>query len=203
MEMARAGSERRRAAKAKRVGGKEYVTPLPKRKSPAPKKKTAPKKPEMMGPEFYRRKQTPKRKIPAGARSFRGVAPKKAGAAPRTTRTGAQRAADKKALLKEQKAARKESAGMRHGSEYKKPPPLDTKGMEKAMTFGAGAGAGGAAVKLYQMYKVKRAADLLAATAKAKRLKKAADKAAEKTRKGYEQFEKDRKARSRKMGRGK
>ena len=190
MDMARAGGERRRAEKAKRVGGKEYVTPLPRRKSPAPK-----------------------RKIPAGARSFRGVAPKKAGAAPRTTRTGAQRAADKKMWQAKQKEARKESAGMKYGSEFKIPglSKKDREGMEESVKLGAGgglgkiaaAGVGAGALKLYQMYKAKKATDLVKATAKAKRLKKAEDKAAEKIRKAYEQFEKDRKARSRKMGRRK
>ena len=172
MEMARASGKRRRAAKAKRAGSKEYVTPLPKRKSPAQAKEFGARIP--VGSRSPATKaQTPKRKIPAGARSFRKAAPTKAGVAPRTTRTPAQRAAAKKALLKEQKAARKESAGMRYGSEYKKPPKLgkkDTEGMEEAMKFGGGGGlikAGIAAaiaaagLKGHKMYKLKKAADLV------------------------------------------
>ena len=60
----------------------------------------------------------------------------------------------------------------------------DREGMEESVKFGAGgagkiaaAGVGAGALKLYQMYKAKRAADLVKATAKAKRAATAAKKA--------------------------
>jgi len=200
MELAKRGGARRRAAKKAaetKAGGKRYVTPLPKKKVTAKKvtakKKVTPKKPEMKGPEFYRRKQTPapkkvapKRKIPAGARSFRGAA----ATTTRPTRTPAQRAADKKKLLAEQKTLRKKSAGMRYGSEFKIPElgKKEQDAMARAMESGSGgglikAGVGAAltaaALKMHKMYKAKKAADLAAATAKAKRAAAAAKKAAE------------------------
>jgi hypothetical protein len=171
MDMARAGGKRRRAAKAKRVGGKEYVTPTPRRKSPAQAREFGARIPVgSISPAT--KAQTPKRKIPAGARSFRGAAPKKAGVAPRTTRTGAQRAADKKMWQAKQKEARKESAGMKYGSEYKGPPKISKKqqdDMARSMELGSGgglikagiaAGLAAAGLKGHKMYKAKKAADL-------------------------------------------
>jgi hypothetical protein len=89
--------------------------------------------------------------------------------AKRKTRTPAKRAADKKKLQAEMKKTRKESTHMRYGSEYKIPglSKKDREGMEESVKFGAGgagkiaaAGVGAGALKLYQMYKAKRAADL-------------------------------------------
>ena len=126
-------------------------------------------------------------RIPVGSRSpaTKAQTPK----AKRKTRTPAKRAADKKTLQAKQKEARKESAGMRYGSEFKVPglSKKDREGMEESVKFGAGgglgkiaaAGVGAGALKLYQMYKAKKAADLAAATAKAKRAAAAAKKAAE------------------------
>jgi hypothetical protein len=185
LDLAKKSRERaqaRRDAKAKRVGGKEYVTPLPKRKSPAQARKFGAripvgsrspatkaqtpkrKKPEMMGPEFYRKKQTaaPKKAAPK----------RKAGVAPRTTRTPARRAADKKMWQAMQKEARKESESMRYGSEYKGPPKLGKKeqdAMARSMEFGSGGGlvkvgVGSAltalGLKAHKWHKAKKAADL-------------------------------------------
>lgn len=163
MGLAKAGGKRRRAAKKAaetKIGGKKYVTPVAKKKAAA-KKKVTPKKPEMKGPEIYRKKPTPapKRKIPAT-----------------TTRpphrTDAQRASDKKKFLATQKTLREESAGMRHGSEYKGIPKLskkDQEGMTRSMELaspgglvkaGIGAGLSAAALKGHKMYKAKKAKDL-------------------------------------------
>ena len=169
MALAKAGGKRRRAAKKAaetKIGGKKYVTPVAKKKvaakKAAPKKKVTPKKPEMKGPEIYR-------KIPAGARSFRG-------AAATTTRpphrTPAQRASTRQKLLGEQEAVRKASAGMRYGSEYQGIPKRGKKEQEdmaRSMEVGlggglikAGVGAGltAAALKGHKMYKAKKAKDL-------------------------------------------
>jgi len=123
------------------------------------------------------------------------------------TRTPAQRAAAKKKLLAEQKTLRKKSAGMRYGSEFKIPKlgKKEQDDMARAMELGSGGGlgkiaaaAGGAAsLKLYQMYKAKRAADLKKADT-ARRAKRTRDaKKTKETEEGYKKFEADRKARSR------
>jgi hypothetical protein len=164
-------SRLRTGAVSRRKKGGQTLMDLAKRR-----KKPAAKRPASSQPSKFGAR------ISVESRSSKTAAQKNAA-------NRANRAAKREALLKEQKKARKESANMRYGSEYKGAPKLskkDTKGMEEAMTFGAGAGAGGAAVKLYQMYKVKKAADLVAATAKAKRLQKAADKAAALAKKAEE-----------------
>ena len=108
-------------------------------------------------------------RIPVESRSSATKAQRrKPGVAPRTTRTPAQRAAAKKKLLAEQKAARKESAGMRYGSEFKIPglSKKDREGMGEAVKLGAGgglgklaaAGLGAGALKLYQLGKRAHAA---------------------------------------------
>ena len=164
MDMAKAGGKRRRAAKKAaetKIGGKKYVTPVAKKKAAA-KKKVTPKKPEMKGPEIYRKKRTPKRKTSVSA-----ATPNR-----KPHRTDAQRASDKKKFLATQKTLRKESAGMRHGSEYKGIPKLSKKdqdAMARSMELGqggglvkAGIGAGLTALGLkgHKMYKAKKAKDL-------------------------------------------
>lgn len=145
MALAKAGGKRRRAAKKAaetKIGGKKYVTPVAKKKAAAKKK------------------VTPKRKTSVS------VATRK------PHRTDAQRASDKKKFLATQKTLRKESAGMRHGSEYKGPPKLSKKdqdAMARSMELGsggglvkAGIGAGLTALGLkgHKMYKAKKAKDL-------------------------------------------
>ena len=145
MALAKAGGKRRRAAKKAaetKIGGKKYVTPVAKKKAAAKKK------------------VTPKRKTSVSA------------ATRKPHRTDAQRASDKKKFLATQKTLRKESAGMRHGSEYKGPPKLSKKdqdAMARSMELGsggglvkAGIGAGLTALGLkgHKMYKAKKAKDL-------------------------------------------
>ena len=164
------------AVSRRKKGGQTLMDLAKRRKKPAVK--PASSQPSKFGA-----------RIPVGSRSSKTAAQKNA----------ANRAAKREALLKEQKAARKESAGMRYGSEYKIPglSKKDREGMEESVKFGAGgagkiaaAGVGAGALKLYQMYKAKRAADLVKATAKAKRAAtaakkaKAAAKAAEEAKKG-------------------
>ena len=173
MALAKAGGKRRRAAKKAaetKLGGKKYVTPL----------------------RPIRAVKPPLRKMKGGtnlsARAGQVDPTKRTPKQP--TRTAAQRASDKKKFLATQKTLRKESAGMRHGSEYKGPPKLGKKeqdAMARSMELGSGgglakvaaAGVGAGALKLYQMYKAKKAADLAKVTAKAKRAATAAKKAAE------------------------
>ena len=165
------------AVSRRKKGGQTLMDLAKRRKKPAVK--PASSQPSKFGA-----------RIPVGSRSSKTAAQKNA----------ANRAAKREALLKEQKAARKESAGMRYGSEYKIPglSKKDREGMEESVKLGTGgglgkiaaAGAGAGALKLYQMYKAKRAADLVKATAKAKRAAtaakkaKAAAKAAEEAKKG-------------------
>ena len=209
----RARGQAKRAAKAKATSRANRLISgaspkaAPKKKT-TPKAKTTPKKPAQgYGPEYYRRKQTPKPKTTPALTAV--PSPKsKAGVPPRTTRTAAQRTADKKRFQAEQKTLRKKSAGMKYGSEYKGPPKIGKKeqeSMKRSMETGSGGGlgkiaaaAGGAAsLKLYQMYKAKRAADLKKADT-ARRAKRTRDaKKTKETEEGYKKFEAERKARSR------
>ena len=173
----RARAQAKRAAKAKRVGGKEYVTPVAKRKSPAQAKEFGARIP--VGSRSPATKaQTRKPKATGGYKARRTAAltavpsPKsKAGVPPRTTRTAAQRTADKKRFQAEQKTLRKKSAGMKYGSEYKGPPKIGKKeqeSMKRSMEFGQGglikAGVGAAltaaGLKAHKWHKAKKAADL-------------------------------------------
>jgi hypothetical protein len=195
MDMAKAGGVRRRAAKkakeaaeAKRVGGKRYVTPVVKKKAAPKKKKVTPKK-----PEIHARKQTPTRKIPAGARSFRAAATPKR----KPYRTDAQRVSDKNKFLARQKTLRKESAGMRYGSEYKGPPKLGKKeqdAMVRSMKFGVG---GGAARAVGSKVLSKVAPN---AVPKLKELLKNLLKKKPKAKETYESWKKDNQMRSRNYG---
>ncbi len=146
-------AKKSRQTAEKRLGGKTYVTPTPKRKT-APK--TAPKKgPKMMGPEFYRRKRTP------------------------TSRTPAKRAADKKRLqnqMSETRSLGKLSSGMTKDlskaqrATWEAIIGLATGGIGKGVQLGKG---------VHTAYKAKKAADVARAAAKAKRAAAAAKKAAE------------------------
>tara|TARA_R110002051_G_scaffold149877_2_gene222440 strand:- start:3729 stop:4520 length:792 start_codon:yes stop_codon:yes gene_type:complete len=160
-------SKLRTGAVSRRKKGSQTLMDLAKRRK-KPAVKPASSQPSKFGA-----------RIPVESRSSKTAAQKNAA-------NRANRAAKREALLREQKAARKESAGMRYGSEYKIPglSKKDREGMEESVKFGAGgagkiaaAGVGAGALKLYQMYKAKRAADLVKATAKAKRAATAAKKA--------------------------
>ena len=112
MEMSKAATKKRIAKKNARVGGKKYVTPLPKAKSTAGgRNRTALRTPQSA------RSVTKKKKVAApnsdagkymGPYSKRTTSAKKKPTAKPTAgrRTDAKRAADKKKLLAEQKRLR-------------------------------------------------------------------------------------------------
>jgi len=169
MALAKAGGKRRRAAKK----AKEEAAKKPAKK---PVSKAARTRTEMNTPKGttlrpIRAVKSPLRKMKGGtnlsARAGQVDPTKRTPKQP--TRTPKQRASDKKKLLGKQETLRKASAGMRYGSEYKGAPKLgkkDQERMEESMKLGAGFGVGAAAgggafaLKLYQMYKAKKAADL-------------------------------------------
>jgi len=170
-DLARKSRERaqaRRAAKAKRVGGKEYVTPVAKRKSPAQAKEFGARIP--VGSRSPATKT--KTRKPHGRVIPKDITPGRSTTKRKPTRTAAQRTADKKRFQAEQKTLRKKSAGMKYGSEYKGPPKIGKKeqeSMKRSMEFGQGgglikAGVGAAltaaGLKAHKWHKAKKAADL-------------------------------------------
>ena len=170
MELAkksRARGQAKRAAKAKRVGGKKYVTVMPvaKRKSPAQAKEFGARIP------VGSKSSATKTRKPHGRVISKDITPGKSTTKRKPTRTPAQRAAAKEKLLAEQKTLRKKSAGMRYGSEFKIPElgKKEQDAMARAMESGSGgglikAGVGAAltaaALKMHKMHKVKKAKDL-------------------------------------------
>jgi len=148
-EMSEEGGKRRRAAKAKRVGGKTYVTQVNK-------KPVTPKK------------STPKRKIPAGARSFRGATPTKttkSAVPPKFPAKGGRgRPPVHKALINYVKENPLEAA-----AELASLHPIG-RGVKWATTLGKGA---------HKAYKLRKA------SSKAKKLREAEQAASKKIEQGY------------------
>jgi hypothetical protein len=177
LELARKKPAKKPVAKKKAATKKKPVAAKKKPTAQAPKfgaripvgsrksttKAQTKKKSPTMGPEFYRQKSKSSRSK---------VTQPTVGTPPRNLRTPAQRAADRKRFKAEQQNLRKESAGMRHGSEYKYKTPVSRKDQEaaaRAMEFGSGSGlvkagvASGLAalgLKARQMHKAKKARDL-------------------------------------------